>query len=95
MQEYITNEVMRLSEPYVPFDKAGLYAYPGRLKGSVHIENKTDVVWNGPYARYLYYHPEFHFQEAPIRGAYWVDRMLQNGGMKRIEDGMRKMERRI
>lgn len=90
VQQFVTNEVMRLSDPYVPFDEAGLYANPGQLKDSVHIENGTDIVWNTPYARYLYYHPEFKYQGAPMRGSYWVPRMLQNGGLEAIEAGARK-----
>lgn len=93
VQNFVTNEVLRLSEPYVPFDIAELYANPGRLKNSGHIEG-TDVVWKTPYARYLYYHPEFNFQGSPMRGGNWVDRMLQNGGLERIENGARRIANR-
>lgn len=48
VQQYVANEVLRLCDPYVPFDE-------GQLKGSGHIENNTDIVWNTPYARYQYY----------------------------------------
>ncbi len=91
VQQFVTNEVMRLSDPYVPFDEAGLYEMPGRLKGSVHIEDSTDVVYTTPYARRLYYNPDYNYQGAPIRGAYWVDRMMQNGGREAIEEGARKV----
>lgn len=91
VQRFVTNEVMRLSEPYVPFDIAGLYKHPGRLKNSAHIEDKVDVVWNTPYARRLYYNPQYEYQGAPLRGGYWADRMLQNGGLKAIEEGARKV----
>lgn len=90
VQQVVTNEVLRLNDPYVPFDEAGKYEYPGRLRDSGHIENVTDVVWETPYARRLYYHPEYNFQGAPTRGSYWVDRMLQNGGLKEIENAARK-----
>lgn len=93
VQQYVTNEVMNLSEPYVPFDLAGKYPNPGRLKNSVHIENKTDVVWNTPYARRWYYE-EANFQGAPTRGRFWVDRMLQNGGLRQIEDRARREARK-
>lgn len=86
----MTNEVLRLSEPYVPLDIANISGDKGRLKNSGHVE-VTDVVWSTPYARYLYYHPEFTFQGAPMRGGNWVDRMLQNGGMKQIESGARRI----
>lgn len=93
VQTFVTNEVLRLSDDYVPFDLANLYGNPGQLRNSGRVEG-TDVVWSTPYARYLYYHPEFTFQGAPMRGGNWVDRMLQNGGMKAIEDGARRIANR-
>ena len=100
VQQYVTNEVINLSEPYVPFDLAGKYPYPGRLKNSAHIEDKTDVVWNTPYARRWYYE-DANFQgkgqsaEGGLgRGTYWVDRMMQNGGREKIEDGARREARK-
>lgn len=87
---YIANEIMRLSDDYVPFDLAGKYPNPGRLKDSAHIEKRSDVVWSTPYARRWYYE-DANFQGAPTRGRMWVDKMLQNGGLRQIEDGARKM----
>lgn len=86
----MAEELIRLAEPYTPFDIAGLYEDPGYLIDSAHIENGNEVVWNGPYARNLYYHREYDFQGDPTRGAYWVEHMLQNGGMKQIEEAARK-----
>ncbi len=48
VQTVVTNEVIDLSEQYVPFDE-------GTLAGSVRIENGTDVVWGGPAAPYAHY----------------------------------------
>lgn len=59
------------------------------------IENGTDVVWNTPYARRLYYHPEYNYQGAPMRGGYWADRYMQNGGQQEIEDGVRNLVKRL
>lgn len=84
VQKVVTESVLMLSEPYVPFDEAGLYDNPHFLIDSGHIEG-TDVVWQTPYARRLYYHPEYNYQGAPRRGGYWVDRMLNEGGLKKIE----------
>lgn len=58
VQQVVTNEVLRLSDSYIPFDE-------GTLKDSGHIEEDTDVVWNTPYARYMwngivYEDPELH-----------------------------------
>lgn len=58
VQKKVAEEVLRLSEPYVPLDQ-------GDLVASGHIENGTDVVWDTPYARYMwngivYEDPELH-----------------------------------
>lgn len=92
---FIANSVLMQCDRYVPFDEAGLYEYPGRLRDSGHIENNDEVVWRTPYARYLYYHPEFNFQGAPLRGGFWVDRMLQDGGLQKIQTGAQKLCRQL
>ena len=95
VQKVVTEAVLMLSEPYVPFDEAGLYGDPGALIRSGRTEGK-DVVWGTGgefgvnYARRLYYHPEYNFQGAPRRGGYWVDRMLMEGGLKKIEQMAQK-----
>lgn len=96
VQQAVVNEVKNLSESYVPFDLAGKYADPGRLIRSVHIENGTDIVWSTPYARRWYYE-DANFQGkgqsasgGKGRGTYWVDRMMQNGGKRQIEEKIRK-----
>lgn len=98
VQQFVTEEFKKNVEPFVPFDEAGKYENPGRLIESCHIENGTDIVWNTPYARKLYYHPEYNFQgkgnsEAmgTGRGAYWADRYMQNGGQEQLEQGARKV----
>ena len=95
VQQFVTNEFMKNVQPFVPFDLAGKYDNPGRLIDSCHIEDGTDVVWSTPYARRLYYHPEYNFQGAPMRGAYWADRYMQNGGREEIEKGVRAEIRKL
>lgn len=94
VQQFVTNEFKKNVEHFVPFDIAEKYENPGRLKDSSRIENDTDVVWETPYARKLYYHPEYNFQGAPVRGGYWADRYLQNGGLKELEDGAKEIVKR-
>lgn len=98
VQQFVTSEFKKNVQPFVPLDIAGKYENPGRLIDSCHIEDDTDVVWNTPYARKHYYHPEQNFQgkgqsekNGPGRGAYWADRYMQNGGQKEIEDGVRRI----
>ena len=61
------------------------------LRDTIEIdeENDTDIVWSTPYARRLYYHPEYNFQGAPMRGGYWADRYLQDGGLEQLEKSAR------
>lgn len=98
VQRFVTNEFKKNVQPFVPFDIAGKYENPGRLIDSCHIEDDTDVVWSTPYARRLYYHPEYDFQGkgdseggGSGRGAYWADRYMQNGGREELEQGARKV----
>lgn len=114
VQQVVTNEVLRLSGDYVPFAS-------GDLLASGHIENGTDVVWDRPYARYMwngivYEDPDLHcagfktdngwrsrkgvqkvptdrslqYQNGNLRGAHWVERMMQNGGREEIEKAARE-----
>lgn len=91
VQQYITEEFKKNVQSYVPNDEAEKYEEPHRLIDSCHIENDTDVVWQTPYAKCLYYHPEYNFQGAPMRGAYWADRYMQNGGKEHLEQGAREV----
>lgn len=114
VQQVVTNEVLRLSGDYVPFAS-------GDLLASGHIENGTDIVWDTPYARYMwngivYEDPDLHcagfktengwrsrkgvqkvptdrslqYQNGNLRGAHWVERMMQNGGREEIEKAARE-----
>lgn len=70
-QKIIDSEVLRLSEPYVPFD-TGTLVRSGQINtiiGSGEIRYKT------PYARKLYYSPSISFRGAPMKGAFWFERM--------------------
>ena len=47
VQRVVSEEILRLCDPYVPFSE-------GYLRDTGHVENNTDIVWNGPYAHYMY-----------------------------------------
>ena len=122
VQQHVTNQVLELSDPYIPFREGG-------LKASGHIENGTDVVWGGKSALYapymwggiVYEDPQLHcagfplkdggwasrkgvnkvptdrklkYYNGPDRGDHWVPRMLQDGGLEKIEDGVRRIVRK-
>lgn len=114
VQRIVSEEILRLCDPYVPLSE-------GYLRDTGHVENNTEIVWNGPYAHYLYegivyedpklhcagFRTEngwrsrkdvqkvpsdrvLHYNNGNLRGAHWVDRMLQNGGRKKVEDAARR-----
>lgn len=69
IQQFVVNEVLRLSDPYTP--KAN-----GDLIGSGHPEDGTDIVWNTPYAHYMW------------EGVVYEDPQLRCAGFK-TENGWR------
>lgn len=99
-QQIVDNSFINIVDDYVPFDVAGIYkatAPPGNLKDSVYrgtVIGSGEIIYNTVYARNLYYHPEFVFQGAPQRGAYWADRAMQDGGKQIIEDELKNYVRR-
>ena len=85
VQKFIDSEVIRLSDPYVPFRT-------GMLKSSAiaaTVIGSGMVVWNTPYARKMFYNPQFNFNGAPMRGAYWAERMAAD----RLDEIVRGAER--
>lgn len=88
-QSFVDSEVLRLSEPYTPFQQ-GMLRNSG-IFGTVI--GSGEVVWNSPYARYLYYgkvmvgrapkkviDKSLQFHGAPMRGAFWFERMKRDKG---------------
>lgn len=73
VQRFIDSECLRLSEPKVPKDTGALIQ-----SGIINTDiGSGEIKYQTPYARRLYYHPEYNFQQSPERGAYWFDRMKQ------------------
>lgn len=55
-QAWLTNEVAKDSEPYVPFAKSTAQHKGGTLNASVLVDiDEGNVEWNTPYARAQYY----------------------------------------
>lgn len=86
VQQYIDSEVLRLSTPYIPFDKGPLIA-SGTQQTQI---GSGQVKWKTPYARRWYYEPA-NFQGAPMRGNYWFERMKNEGGKEKIGQGAAKL----
>lgn len=87
VQKYIDSEVLRLCNPKVPF-RSGDLARSGVINTKI---GSGEVRYSTPYARRMYYHPEYSFTGAPERGAYWFERMKKNGGKEEILKGAAKI----
>ncbi len=68
VQTMLNNEILRISDPFVPFDTGNL-----KNKGAIEPSN-TAISYDTPYARRMWYGDNFNFQGAPIRGSRWVER---------------------
>lgn len=67
IQQFVATELVKEFDPYVPFRT-------GVLKGSAVRELAPpydEIVYDTPYAARMYYNPQFNFNGAPMRGAYW------------------------
>lgn len=86
IQQFIDSEVLRLCDPLVPKDT-------GDLINSGLTNTKIgsgEVVYRTPYARRWYYMPA-EFQDAPMRGNYWFERMKTQGGKDKILREIKQM----
>lgn len=86
VQAFVDSEIIRLADPYVPFRT-------GALKDSAILNTvigQGEIVYATPYAKRLYYHPEYNFNDAPMRGAHWGERMWADYGDEIIQ-GAAKM----
>ena len=86
-RKYLASEIVRLSDPYVPFQQ-------GMLKNQKQIASDgSQIVYTSPYAHYQYYGevmagraPKHYtgralkYNGAPMRGAFWTERMLIDKG---------------
>jgi hypothetical protein len=98
-QKFVESEVIRLSEPYVPF-LTGMLVKSGILGTKL---GEGVVAWIAPYARYQYYgkvmvgpaprkvtDQDLQYHGGGLRGSFWFERMKQNH-MEEINSGTQKM----
>lgn len=84
VQRYIDNEVLKRCAPYAPH-QVGTLEESGQSGTDI---GSGEVVYNAPYARYLYYgkvmagrapkavtDKDIRYSGAPKRGAFWFERM--------------------
>lgn len=65
----------------IPFDTGHLEEDATFIDYSDSKQGKVTIVSSTPYARRLYFHPEFHFQkdENPFAGGEWYQPWLDDG----------------
>lgn len=114
VQRVMCEEILRQCDTYVPFSD-------GYLRNTGHVENNTEIVWNRPYAHYMYegivYEDpalhcagfktengwrsrknvekvpsdrKIHYNNGARRGDHWVDRMMDSGGRREVEEAVRR-----
>jgi hypothetical protein len=98
VQAWIDNEVLARCNPYVPMDSSML-----NKSGILFtVLGSGEVIYSTPYARRHYYNQPLvdslgrhygpsTFQGAPMRGAYWFERMKNEGGKEAILRGAQIM----
>lgn len=75
VQQFIDSECLRLANIFAPFDQHTLIA-----SGNTHTKiGSGQIEYRTPYARRLYYHPEYNFSKEhnPQAGGLWFERMKQ------------------
>lgn len=76
-QEFFTNEVARMANPYVPFKS-------GALKDSQVTISNGKIEYKAPYARRQYYSNSGNGKQGTnkggIRGSRWIERMWSDKG---------------
>lgn len=77
--EYLHTEVVQAQ--VVPFDKGVLQGEGMSVDYSQSSQGVASLVHSTPYARRLYYHPEYHFQttENPHAKGKWFDDWADGG----------------
>lgn len=77
--EYLHTEVQQAQ--VMPFDTGNLQNESTFVDTSESNQGKVTLVSSTPYARRLYYHPEYHFQthENPNAGGEWYKDWLPGG----------------
>ena len=84
VQKLADMEIARLSDPYVPSDTAA-------LRKSVFVRSNFGSgeiiyeIYGNANGRNTWNDTSSLFQDRPIRGAFWTERMLNNGGKEKLE----------
>lgn len=77
--EWVHGEVVQAQ--VIPFKEGHLQNDSTFVDSSMAAEGHADLVSSTPYARRLYYHPEYHFskEENPNAGGLWFEPWADGG----------------
>jgi len=86
IQTFIDSEMVRLADPKVPSDTT-------HTRKSVFINTIFGLgkIIYDIYYQFMYQDTSRRYQDAPTRGAFWVHRMLNEGGREKILLGVRRL----
>jgi len=82
VQQYITSSLIDMFDDYVP-KKTG---YLKETAKKNNLPPYDTITYDTPYAARLYYNPQFNFNEAPKRGAFWDKRAWADNEGKFLSD---------
>jgi hypothetical protein len=86
VQIFVDIEFARLTDPKVPSDT-------GDTRKSIFINTifGSAIVTYSTYYKNMYEDTKKRYQDAPRRGAWWVHRMLNEGGREKIILGIQRL----
>lgn len=89
VQKYVDSEVIRRMSPFTPKMDGTLIDSADKLTtiGSGEVRQGGELA---PYGKKWYY-TEANFTGAPMRGTYWFQRMVNDGGKEGILQGVRRI----
>lgn len=80
----------------MPFDEGTLQNRSTFIDTSKKAQNKASIISDTPYARRLYFHPEYNFQKAknPNAGGMWFEPYLRGSKKNFAKDTFAKLMKR-
>jgi hypothetical protein len=86
VQTFVDSEFARLTDPKVPSDTTHT-----RKSVFINTNSGSGEVTYSVYYKNMYEDTKKRYQDAPSRGAWWVHRMLNEGGREKIISGIKRL----
>lgn len=80
----------------MPFDTGNMQNDQTYLEDSKSSQGQVSIVTDTPYARRLYFHPEYNFQQGknPHAGAGWFDDYIDGTKTKKVKEWFKHFVKR-